>query len=605
VFERTGRVNIDLDNIESIKVLKGGASYLFGDDALAGAVIITTKRGAKQAGYRVDAEGGSYGYTKGLVQAGIAGDNGSGYLQLSGRQADGYHDDSAYSADYANGKWQSYLSATSDLTFGFENALRTKNSHGTVRGVTAAETDPRSTDPAYNDYANHYNVDLGKYYLTYANDLGSHSNLMLNGYMFTDHTNFYSSPVKGTSDYNYLNDYQQVQRGVKGEYRSGGEGMAWLVGTDLRANSYDNTVTVIDNTGVWGSPAVGSLSNDNLTDEQVQALYGEMKFRISQPMTLTLNGRQDHIALDYNDALDSSDSGAKNFDVSSWRVGANYAARDNLDYYANLSTGFRAPSASQLFVGSNSPTTKVAANPDLKPEHSLNTELGMRRKDQWGGLPVELDMALFQMQQIDHIQATAGQYTTSGTNTYDNVGDMRQRGLEVSLRSDRTRRWSWDVAYTLLDATYTRYDEFNLQTCTTVSYGRCTAWSTQVFDNAGNKIPRVPDNHLNLLLRYKPSAQWTVIGEMNAISDYYADEINRVKIDGHQSYNLLVNYDLRNRGKQEWSVFVRVDNLLDSQYYNNARGFYDANYDGVYDAEDISITVNPGRVWTVGFNGSF
>ncbi|MGD9788840.1 MAG: TonB-dependent receptor plug domain-containing protein, partial [Sulfuricellaceae bacterium] len=53
VFERTGKVNIDLDNIESIKVIKGGASYLFGEDALAGAVIITTKRGAKYAGVTV------------------------------------------------------------------------------------------------------------------------------------------------------------------------------------------------------------------------------------------------------------------------------------------------------------------------------------------------------------------------------------------------------------------------------------------------------------------------------------------------------------------------------------------------------------------------
>lgn len=47
VFERTGKVNIDLDNIESIKVIKGGSLYLFGEDALSGAVIITTKRGAK------------------------------------------------------------------------------------------------------------------------------------------------------------------------------------------------------------------------------------------------------------------------------------------------------------------------------------------------------------------------------------------------------------------------------------------------------------------------------------------------------------------------------------------------------------------------------
>ena len=44
VQERAGSVNIDIDNIESIKVIKGGASYLYGNDALAGAVIITTKR---------------------------------------------------------------------------------------------------------------------------------------------------------------------------------------------------------------------------------------------------------------------------------------------------------------------------------------------------------------------------------------------------------------------------------------------------------------------------------------------------------------------------------------------------------------------------------
>ena len=44
VQETTGKINVDLDNIASIKVIKGGASYLYGNDALAGAVIITTKR---------------------------------------------------------------------------------------------------------------------------------------------------------------------------------------------------------------------------------------------------------------------------------------------------------------------------------------------------------------------------------------------------------------------------------------------------------------------------------------------------------------------------------------------------------------------------------
>src|SRR3990167_7299855 len=64
VFERTGSVNIDLDNIASIKVIKGGASYLFGDDALAGAVIITTKKGAVSKGVSVETDVGAYGYQR-------------------------------------------------------------------------------------------------------------------------------------------------------------------------------------------------------------------------------------------------------------------------------------------------------------------------------------------------------------------------------------------------------------------------------------------------------------------------------------------------------------------------------------------------------------
>src|SRR5690606_10883952 len=68
VFERTGKVNVDLDNIESIRVIKGGASYLYGEDALAGAVIITTRRGACLKGLPVDAYGGSSAFRRYLVR---------------------------------------------------------------------------------------------------------------------------------------------------------------------------------------------------------------------------------------------------------------------------------------------------------------------------------------------------------------------------------------------------------------------------------------------------------------------------------------------------------------------------------------------------------
>lgn len=630
VFERTGKVNIDLDNIESIRVVKGGASYLFGEDALSGAVIITTKKGAGQAGYKVAAEVGSFGYTKGLVRAGFAAENASGHVQVSRRKVDGYYDDSSSKADYVNGKLQYYIDDSSDVQFGFEVSDREKNSHGTVTGVSAAENDPTSENIVdYNDYASNFEVGLNKLFVTYNRDLAAGDNLTVNTYQFSDDTGYTSAPLNADpTQYANDNDYLQIQRGVKAEYRRGGEQLAWMVATDLRKNSYDNTVTPLDCSEAWGACTVGTATSDNTTDESVTALYGEVKLRPASDWLLTLNGRTDKINLDYSDHLDSTMSDDKSFNVYSWRLGTNYAASEQMDYYASASTGFRAPSVTQLFLGSNSPTSKVAANPDLEPETAINVEVGLRRSGALMGIPLELDMALFNIDRKDHIQASAGQYTTSASNQYDNIGDMRSRGLELSLLGEPSERWSWNLAYTYLMANYTRYDEFNLQTApldtdptipgacptgatvvTSTNY-RTTPPTTVVtncltaYDNTGNQVPRTPNHHVNLSLSMKPVSAWTVTAEMDAISDYYADEINQVKIDGHQVFALLVNYD-RKAGGSNWNVFARVDNLFDKTYYNTARGYNDSNDDGVYDEEDLSLVVNQGRTFTAGVSATF
>ncbi|MGM0594861.1 MAG: TonB-dependent receptor [Pseudomonadota bacterium] len=615
VFERTGRVNIDLDNIESIKVVKGGASYLFGDDALSGAVIITTKRGAKHAGVKLAGEVGSFGYYKGLARVGTSSENYNGHVQISRRETDGYYDDSASKADYINGKLQYYVDDYSDLTFGFEHADRMKNSHGAVKGVTAAEADPKSEDPAYDDYASHYEVLLDKLFLTYSRDLGDRSNLMLNTYRFTDATDYLSSPIDNKEDgYNYANDYDQTQQGLKAEFRTGGESLAWMVATDLRDNTYDSVVEFADcdGLGAWAGCVEGERYGDNSTEEQVAALYGELKLRPSEALTLTLNGRRDRIDLDYSDKLDPGVGDDKTFNVSSWRLGANYALQENVDLYANSSTGFRAPSARQLFVGNGSPTMRTDPNPDLEPEHALNIELGLRSRTTLLGVPMELDAAIFQIDRSDHIQASAGQYTTAEDNRYENIGDIRSRGLELALGSERRRKLSFDLAYTYLDTEYTRYDQFYLQTYNANYDPSCNPYTTTcepqynttLYDNTGNEVPRVPNHHVNLKLYAEPANHWLVTTEFDTISDYYADEINQIEIDGHTTVNLLVNY-FREVGDSQWEFFARIDNLFDEDYYNTARSNGDGNEDGLYDEEDLSLVVNQGRSYTAGFSLKF
>lgn len=138
-------------------------------------------------------ERGSFGYQKLLARTGYANDNLSFHIQGSERKADGYHEDSGYTAKYFDGKLQYYIDDSSDITFGTEYSERAKDSHGTVGGLTEALNNPKSiytNDQESRDYTRKYNVDLLKLFLTYSKDFTPNTNLLVNAYIYTDDTTF-------------------------------------------------------------------------------------------------------------------------------------------------------------------------------------------------------------------------------------------------------------------------------------------------------------------------------------------------------------------------------------------------------------------------------
>ncbi len=638
VFERTGKVNVDLDNIESIKVIKGGASYLFGEDALAGAVIVTTKRGARYKGVTVAADRGSWDYRREQARAGMAGEWGSGHLQVTHRASDDYYWQSGYETDYLDGNLRLVLDGTSDLTFGFEKSDRTKDKHGSVKGATQAELDPRGT--IGRDYSRKYDVGLQKLHATYSKDLSERSNLLATVYEYRDHTFFWTAPQRVAADgqamsdstpgaqdaYTTNNDYHQVQRGVKGEWRASAGSLGWLAGVDVRRNEYRNYNTArvdyctrVDTTAPYSCAAAnlvraGTVFTNNVIDESVDAVYGELKFALAPRWTATLNGRYDHLGLDYatqpTNEIATPFSRSKTFDVASWRTGVNYAVSDNLDAFANVSTGFRTPTADQLYNGSISPTGgKTENNESLKPEQAINMEIGTRSRTALLGVAVDLEAAVFRLDRKDFITSTVGQYGGSNatvTEKYGNIGGVRNQGLELSLKSDRRRDYTLDVAYTYIRAYFTRYDSFYQVLGSPYVPNPTLAY----YNNTGRTVPRVPAHQLNSTVAWQPGNGLRLALEMDAKSWSWADEINRVKWAGRTLFSLQANYDFKKAGTR-WSLFGRIDNLFDRKYWATARGTGDsANYltgvyDRVYNADDVSIIVGKPRSWTVGATASF
>lgn len=625
VFERTGAVNIDLDNIASIKVIKGGASYLFGDDALAGAVIITTKKGASNKSM-LATEFGSFEYRKLLGETSFANESFNTRLQLSERKSDGYWADSEYLSRYANGKFQYYINDSSDLTFGLEASKREKDTHGTVGGMTQAKEDPKSIstgiDGGGRDYSRLYDVTLLKLFLTYAKDFGNNSNLLLNLYQYGDDTQYVSSPQKYTASgakvtddnaYTTLNDYHQIQRGLKSEYRSNGESLAYMIGADIRNNVYDNKTSYLVDFKSSPSPSspvskAGTITGDDETTEQVYAPYIELKLPMSDASTLTLNGRYDRIFLDSNNHL-TNKSTQKDFNVYSNRIGLTHILNDSATLFLNRSTGFRAPSIEQLFVGDNAPTstTKTLNNPNLKPEEAVNYDIGVR-----GSIPLfdntlSYETNLFLLDRKNYIMSSIGQYSSASTTTpqqYQNIGGMRSRGLELALQSSPKKTFSFDLAYTYLDAYFTQYDNFYLGLGSPYVTSGPNAYTQVHYDLKGKAVPRTSRHTLNVTGNYNLTPSSLLSAEWTLKSSYYADELNQLRMPGYGVVNLLAKH-AQKWGDYTFDVFARVDNVFNKFYFNTARSSGDRDYNKIYNQEDLSLTVNPGRVYTAGLSVKF
>ena len=641
VNERTGRVNIDLDNIDSIKVIKGGASYLFGEDALSGAVIITTKRGAKMAGFTASTESGSFGYNKYLARAGFSEGNWVGHVQATKAYADDYYDQGAYSREYLNGKLQYLIDETRDIAFGFEQSVRAKDSHGTVKGVAATWLDPRSAlSSSGKDYARLYDVNLDKMNVNYAKDFGASGNLMVAAYQYLDHTRYKSNGAMGylrnanktflngtaaassianiKDAYINQNDNNQVQEGIKAEWRKGGEKVGLMAGLDLRKDRDRAYITNLVTYSASGAPGpggvtlinAGAVTTDEIVQTKTSGAYGEFKWQATDPLTITLNARHDDVNASYSSKIAGIPSGQKTFRVWSERIGANYALSSEREIYANLSTGFRVPTATQLYGNTISPTGAVLPNPNLKPEQSLNQEIGLRAKSELFGIALDMDVAAYQIDRKDFIMNTAGQYSTPAANTgitdqYQNIGGVRNRGVELGVKTDAKKTWSGDIAYTYLNAVFTKNDNY----CMSMG-ARAVAPAVQAFNcqsATGHTVPRSPKHKINLNTRYRATEAWSFTAEVNAQTGLYADEVNVVWIGGRTVANLATNYELKSSGGYKLSLFGRVDNLFDRFYYTTIRGSSDTSGDGngVYNANDPSITVNAGRVWAAGLTLAF
>ncbi|WP_457606056.1 TonB-dependent receptor [Nitratifractor sp.] len=615
VMQNGGKVKINLDNIESIKVIKGGASYLYGPNALAGAVVITTKKPKNRDEIDLSADYGSYAYQNYRLTYNKATENFAMILNGSYRYTSGYWDMNENWTGSGNGKFTWYIDETSDITFGAEYTRKyEESSRGSVTGFTAAQEDPTGASDGDLPWNHDYWSDIQKYFVNYNKDFADGGNLLVNAYYYQDLYNYDSSPQDLDGDgqedtYTLDNDEDIDQYGIKAEYRNRIGDLAYMIGLDIGRRELDDSwVRTETYTTTGWRPATyyeGESSRSDTIEDRF-GLYTEGKYQATEALTLVANLRYDYEKYRYDVDLhdydgtawsDESNSADDSFSNLSWRLGFTYQLTENHTLYSSVSTGFRNPRIQDIYAGDFDPDSYVN-NPDLDTEKTINYEIGLRGNFSLFDTDFRYEASIYQIDTKDIIGKVYGTYFWGAPNYgdkswYDNVGDARTRGIELALHSDRSKRFSFDLAYSYMDAEYTSHVPFYV-----------SAGGAQEYDITGKKLPRTPHHRLDLMSYFKLSDEWTLIAENYLQSNYYADETNLVNVPGYGIMNLQLRYNTTLKGNP-FEFYVRADNIFDRHYFRTVYLFRDRNYDGVMDKEDASITVDPGRVYYVGVKYKF
>ncbi len=618
VYAKSGKFRLNMSDIKNIKVIKGSASYLYGNEATAGAVIITTSKpkGDKDA-YSISAEIGSYNsqdYT------GVIAHSSEKYainLNANYRTTDGYWVDSAYNSKSIAGKFTYYINDSSDISIGADKTIKYEQAtRAGVTGTTEAKRNPRGSE---NDpFQKENDVDLDKYYLTYTWDITNGTNFMATVYNYLDKYDYISSP-QDTNDDNVSDTYSNhskqhnEQMGAKLEFKQTVGSFAYLLGYEYGDRQYTSgSETLINYLDLGNDDAIGGTGRDadvqhyagdtseTQDNQKLNAFYGEVKYEVLPQLITTFNIRRDIQTNEYVDTSRKYDGTTWNNNVidfdrtftnDAYRFGLVYTLSTMSSFYANVATGYRTPTVDKIHTNLDNGITA-----DIETQTAITYEIGARGTFPLADTAYTYELSVFQIDTKNIIGYADGTYSMSvgGDTTTENIGDSRNRGLELSLKSDPAKQFSFNLAYTYLKAEYTKHNPLN--------YKRGTLKGS--FDVVGNELPRTPNHMLDFYSTYKMTRDLKIISEIFAKSTYYADETNEIKMPGYAFMNLQARYNT-NIGKHGFEFYVKVNNLFDNQYYRTAFFTSDRSKDGTFDREDLTITVDPGRVYYAGIKYSF
>jgi len=544
--------NIDLNSVESVEVLRGPFSALYGN-ASGGVVNVTTETGQQPTTIEASSYYGSYGsWRYGLKATGATGDGTQAgdvdYTVSSTRFiTSGYRDHSGARKNLANAKLGVRIDDVSKLSLIFNSVDIKADDPG---GLTQQEwkQDPHQA-PRADQYNTRKTIKQTQAGLRYERQLSEQDDLSVMMYAGERETTQYQSipraPQLNPTHAGGVIDLSRHYQGIDTRWTHRGELLVPV--TITTGLNYENMSEdrkgfenfVMNN----GTPDYGQKGNLRRNERNLMwnaDPYMQSRWQLTDKLSLDAGVRYSSVWFDSNDhyvtAANGDDSGEASYHEWLPAGALKYAVTDAWNVYAAAGRGFETPTINELSYRANN---QSGLNFNLKPSTNDTYEVGSKTRV-GNGL---FTAALFQTMTNDEIVTDT---SSGGRTTYKNAGKTRRQGAELSLDQQFAGDWRVKMAWTYLDATY-RTNVCGDDNCN------------------GNRMPGIARNMGFASLGYVPESGWYAGADMRYMSDIEANDENTAKAPSYTTVGLNTGYKF-NYNNWMLDVFGRVDNLFDKEY---------------------------------------
>jgi len=509
--------NLMNNSFESIEVLKGSQSTLYGSGAIAGTINLFTKKGREGNNQTFDVSEGSFG-TRNL-NAAFDGtlDNFDYFINITNFSSDGISAriDDDENDRYRNDNFEGNFGYQINNNLRFENYFNYADTFLEYDAVSLASTDDNSTDDQQTLLSSKFIIDNGNLKNTFSYN---------RTYILREvETGYTSSPASKE-----MFEGRREAFGLIGQYNFNLDTRI-VYGLDHEIDTAEKRSYYWANGGA--SSVYKSTPKYIEKEEDINSQYVDLQFRPTEKIYSTIGVRRDNhsIAGEYY----------------TQRATMAYKLESDLTLKSSLGTGIRFPSLNEYYFGAT-----LANSSSLKPEESISFDIGIDKN--YPNRNLDFSTTFFMVEYENYIGGWASN-TDSGNTYVQKNSDAKNKSHGIELSSN----WK-PLKNIMVDLGYIRTFSYDGSTCDNNDDYCDNSMNVRVPTYAlTSGISKIFKNNLFGKVNFK------YVGERR---DYGGSDngFRQVMLDEYMVIDLSANYNI-----DDYKINFSLKNLFDEDYQEN------------------------------------